>query len=697
MSVCALAGCESRDDPQDVPLAAAYVGSERCGDCHASEFKHWQDSHHAQAMVPVQDDPPSSGVFTHAGETTDFALGESSVVESVDIVYTFGTDPLKQYLVSMPDGRLQAHSVAWDSRPEAEGGQRYFHLVPDIAGTDDVLHWTGPAATWNFMCADCHSTAVEKNYDADSGRYETAYAEVSVGCEACHGAGSIHVEEAEAGKPAPLFRMETQDDQLNGCAQCHSRRSQLAEVFTPDRNYLDFYLPTLIEANLYHPDGQILDEVYVWGSFLQSPMSRAGVTCSDCHDPHAGEVRIEGNGLCTQCHNPGGRADFPTLNAGNYDTPDHHRHVAGTPAAQCVSCHMRSETYMVIDDRRDHSFRVPRPDVSAALGTPDPCNDCHQDETAEWAAQAVERWYPETREPHYGHLFAAAWRGDRSDEAELANLASDETTPRMTRTTAMALLGGYSQHQSSRVVMSGLRDSDPLIRLAAARASTRWPAADRWNRVRHLLTDPVLAVRTEATMALMDTIDSLDSGARQTMNDALRDHLEVLSFNSDRAEGLTNIAGVHRALGEFGPAELALDKALEKNPKWIPAYLNKADILSASGRDPEAGPLIDAALEIVPEASNVLLAKALWMVRQGEREAALPLLEKAWQASPAVDQYLYVYAVGLHSANRSADALEILEANFAEGRRSEQLVNLARNIARDSGNMAAMSRLLDID
>src|SRR5439155_24628916 len=111
-----------------------------------------------------------------------------------EVKYTFGIDPLQQYLIEFLDGRLQALSIGWDSRPKEQGGQRWFHLYPnEEIRHGDVLHWTKLNQNSNFMSAECHSTGVRKNYDAANDRFATTWAEISVGCEACHGQGSRHV------------------------------------------------------------------------------------------------------------------------------------------------------------------------------------------------------------------------------------------------------------------------------------------------------------------------------------------------------------------------------------------------------------------------------------------------------------------------------------------------------------------------
>ena len=198
---------------------ATYMGAAACVSCHASESAAWHGSQHAMAM---QEANPQSVLgnfndaeFTHAGVTNRFYRRDDEFYVRTDgpdgkltdyrIAYTFGVNPLQQYLIEFPDGRLQALPIAWDTRPAAEGGQHWFHLHPDEAIThDDELHWTRPAQNWNFMCADCHSTGLRKNYDPETNRFHTQWAEIDVACEACHGPGSRHLAWAQAkqeGKP----------------------------------------------------------------------------------------------------------------------------------------------------------------------------------------------------------------------------------------------------------------------------------------------------------------------------------------------------------------------------------------------------------------------------------------------------------------------------------------------------------------
>ena len=86
--------------------------------------------------------------------------------------------------------------------------------------------------------------------------------------------------------------------EVETCARCHARRGLLSESYLPGRPLAETHRPALLEAGLYYADGQMRDEVYNWGSFLQSRMYAQGVTCSDCHDPHDATLRAAPDAVC---------------------------------------------------------------------------------------------------------------------------------------------------------------------------------------------------------------------------------------------------------------------------------------------------------------------------------------------------------------------------------------------------------------
>jgi len=703
--------CEPGTDPKAISakpepsVASAYVGSAECAECHRDQFQQWQGSHHQRAMQVVAPQTVladfDASTFDYAGTTSRFTQSNGAYTVRTDggdgaltdfsVRYTFGVEPLQQYLLENADGRLQALAISWDSREQHLGGQRWFHLYPEEAvDHTDVLHWTRQGANWNFMCADCHSTALQKSYDAHAKTYDTQYAEISVGCEACHGRGSAHVQWAQSGTGGPaILPLTEQATQVNSCAPCHSRRSQLAEGFHPSSSLFDHYLPALLDQGLYHPDGQILDEVYVYGSFVQSKMHARGVMCSDCHEPHSARVRVDGNALCTQCHNPAGRADFPTLAKAEFDATSHHFHTPESAGARCVSCHMPDTTYMVVDDRRDHSFRIPRPDLSASLGVPNACNDCHEDRPAAWARDAMTAWYGAQSRADFATALAAGRTGEPEAESALVAIADDAAQPAIVRATALSLLVNYQLRISSAAIERGLGNADPLIRIGALRGAQRLPAEQRWRTTRRLLDDELLAVRVEAVRTLLNVGASLAPEEQQRFAAHIRRYIETLTLMADTAEGQSLQAAAFMALGDVPAAEGALKTSLEINPQWVPARVNLADLYRGTGRDVMAGPELQRALELVPDSPDVLLANALWHVRQGEPSTALPLLDKAWQLDTANAHYAYVYVVALNSSGQPEAALQVADTTLAQ-RSSEQLLQTAFSIARDAGLMARM-------
>ena len=450
LTALSLIGCDGKEPsqestsekkPSESPAPPAknptYVGSTVCVRCHIKQYEQWSASHHYRAMQIASTETVLGNfedeTFDYSGIRSTFFKkegnfwvrtdGPNGELADFEVTHTFGIDPIQQYLIPFPDGRIQALGIAWDTRSKEEGGQRWFHLYPNGPITHtDPLHWTGHNQTWNYMCADCHSTNLKKNYHLEKNRYETTWSDINVGCEACHGPGSNHVSwvnesrpEAEPSEATPynngITVLATEADEINTCSKCHARRSILAEEYIPGQSFLDFYMPALLDSNLYYSDGQILDEVYVYGSFLQSKMHHRGVRCSDCHNPHSGHLLKAGNATCTTCHQTEPPSRLPTLKSKLYDSPQHHFHQPDSPGSQCMACHMPSKHFMVIDERHDHSFRIPRPDLSVELGVPNACKACHAKQSAQWAADRVAGWYKHQPKDHFATALDAGRRG----------------------------------------------------------------------------------------------------------------------------------------------------------------------------------------------------------------------------------------------------------------------------------------------
>lgn len=486
------------------PGTTAYAGREACISCHEREYNLFTGSDHDMAMDTVSDKTVlgnfNNASFTHHGITSEFykkddryfvrTEGPGGIMGDFEIKYTFGVRPLQQYLVEFPGGRYQMLPFCWDTRPAGRGGQRWFHIYDqERIPPGDILFWTKITQNWNYMCSECHSTNTKKQYDQQTDSYHTTWNEADVSCEACHGPCSQHIEWAEyvesggqadaipdlglvvrlkdADQASWVFDMRTgtarrsvprrTNTLVDMCARCHSRRSILTKNYQHGKSLMETHCPSLLEENLYYPDGQILEEVYEYASFLESRMFTSGVVCTDCHEPHSGRIFATGNALCYRCHL-----------AEKYGSQSHHFHRLDSTGSLCYECHMPERTYMVIDPRRDHSIRVPRPDLSGKLGTPNACNRCHNDKDHQWATGYLQKWYGtvENGKIHYGEIFWAARKNYPEAYSKLTTLAADSLAAPMIRATALALLGSYSSPSSIEYLLKGLADPDPLLRYA---------------------------------------------------------------------------------------------------------------------------------------------------------------------------------------------------------------------------------------
>lgn len=668
-------------------VAQDFVGSRACAACHLEAYANWQQSDHRHAMAEATAATVlgafNDTTFDYFGKTSRFYTRDGAYfVETANsagqllefrISYTFGVYPLQQYLVEFPDGRLQALSISWDSRPAGAGGQRWYHLYPDAEITpDDPLHWTGAFQNWNSRCASCHTTDLAKNYAQATDTYDTQWAELGVGCEACHGAGAQHIawangDRAAADKgllaaigkvwepldgtlPIPADADFTLSKQLEVCAGCHARRGELQQRDIA-ADFADNYSLTPLLEGLYHADGQILDEVFEAGSFLQSKMHQNLVSCSNCHEPHGNRLRIEGNGLCLQCHA-----------AQTFQSEAHFFHEPASTGAQCVNCHMPERTYMGVDARRDHSFRIPDPLASVALGVPNACTQCHADKPAQWAADFISARSGRTA-PHYRHAtaLAAARKGTAAVAPDLVALAADASMPPMLRSIALLESARFPSLEHMRVVLDALASPDPLLRMNAVAAVSFPDPALRFQYLQPLMADPAKAVRSAVAQHLSGLPTAqVPPGARAQFARLLAEYEATLRFNADLPESMSDLGIFHVARGDMAAAEQALLQARKLAPAYLPAMLNLADVYRAQNRDDLGEALLDEALAEYPESGDANFAQGLLYVRTGRTPAAVELLLRASVLAPGNAQYVYVYGVALAEVNRMEEALSVL-------------------------------------
>jgi tetratricopeptide (TPR) repeat protein len=632
---------------------ATFVGRQTCAECHAGQMEKFQGSFHDKAMDLATDETVlgdfQNAELSHYGVTSRMfrrdkqfwihTEGPDGKLADFEIKYVFGVDPLQQYMVefdrtpNMPEhevGRLQVLRVSWDTQ-----AKKWFHLdPPDVKEKlepDDVLHWTGTAQCWNNMCADCHSTNLQKNFYPQQGRYHTTFSEIDVSCEACHGPGSLHVQLANTLSPfwdrkrgyaIESLQHSTNIVEVEACAPCHSRRRVLAKDFQPGKPFHDFFGNETLHRLAYHADGQNLDEVYEYGSFTQSKMFHKNIRCSDCHDPHSTKLKHTGNQLCTSCH---------THPAGKYDSVSHHHHAPNTPGASCVECHMPHGVFMEVDARRDHGLRVPRPDLSLKHNTPNACTQCHLQDVkdlppeqreklkhySDWllekangnepvsqaltkidayCAEAFARWYPDSK-PHKEDVIAPAFAAARNSDSQagvaLAKIVRQRELPDIVRATAVTELGAYVRPGAEvlNTMREALHDSSPQVRAAAIPNLETLPPDELRTAIVPLLTDKSRLVRMEAGRALTilfrrenpaderNSSSGLRAQEHEQFHAALQEYLKSLEQINDRAAGHLAKGAIHENMNEFEEAEQCYRTALRLEPNITGPRSNLAALL----------------------------------------------------------------------------------------------------------------------
>ncbi|MBW1852062.1 MAG: tetratricopeptide repeat protein, partial [Deltaproteobacteria bacterium] len=675
---------------------ADFVGSRKCMDCHKSEYDKWQNSHHDHAMDVAGDKTVlgdfNNTVFEIHGVTSRFyrndgkffvhTRGPDGQMGEFEITHTFGWFPLQQYLVPFPGGRLQCLPIAWDVKEK-----RWYHLSPDEpVDPKDWLYWTNAGQNWNGMCAECHSTNLKKNYNIQKDTYETTWSEIDVGCEACHGPGSEHVKWSElpdmARPPVENYDLLVKTSGLGSrelvelCAPCHARRAILADYTHAEPDLLDSLLPSLLTPELYFPDGQILDEVYVYGSFTQSKMYHRDVRCSDCHEVHSTKLIKDGNDLCLQCH----RND-------EYNTKEHHFHknkgAQGEPirsanggilfdvgsGAECIQCHMPGRYYMGIDYRPDHGFRIPRPDLSIKLSTPNACNRCHFDKTNKWSDEHITKWYGPGRRRHYSTIIQAGRNGIPGARKDLIRLATDPLYPVIVRATALSLLTAYPGEETSGAYERALLDEEALIRRTAANSLNLSDISRQIKFISPLLYDPVKAVRIEAASKLAgEPSKHLDTARKKVFQMTLEEYVTSMQYSGDFAFGRYNLGNLYSELRRTEDAIRNYRAAIKIDDLFYPAKVNLAMHYNQLGEK-------DRAEQLLREVVTVL---GLLLSEKEQYGEAVIYLEKASKGMSKHARVHYNLGLLLQHLKRDAEAeMALLKALELEQENMDYMYALA--------------------
>ncbi|MDO8403464.1 MAG: tetratricopeptide repeat protein [Pseudomonas sp.] len=668
-----------------VVTPAKMVDEQQCRGCHSEQTKDWQGSHHQLAMQEANAETMlgdfNNVTFKTQNETTRFSRKDDGFwvnTPGIDgknadfkVAYTFGIAPLQQYLIEVGEGRLQALGVAWDTERN-----RWFHLYPGQGvNFKNPLHWSKPSQNANFMCVECHTTGYKRNFDAAKNTFDSQWNSLGVGCQACHGPASNHLEwTAKKGDLIHAgFAVDLKDKdatvEIETCARCHSRRAPLGDGYTVGKRLMDDYLPSPLTRELYALDGKIKDEVFEHGSFAQSKMFDKGVRCSNCHNPHSTELKAPGNGVCLQCHNTAGKTsvtgvDGKGLQAKNYDSIEHTRHTPGQPGSQCVDCHMPGKFYMGNDFRHDHSFSIPNPERAKKLGTPDACLTCHQGKAGDKVTEQFKLWNTATtaQAPRYDESLWLIRNGQPGAAQALYEQLQRSNLPAIQRATLLAELPLYPSEQALKLATKDLSNPAPQVRESAVRAISAFlPPPERAPLLTPLLGDPVKAVRIVAARDLLSVARNGLGSTQANWNAAIAEYEAVQKSLAERAESNLNLAMLYQASGRNDEVESLLRTALKRDPDFYPALVTLVQWLEANGRGQEAQTLLAQSLKEHPDNALLQHTQGLALVRAGQSAQAMPALRKAAQLEPQNAQYGYVLAVALHDSGKVDEACEELE------------------------------------
>jgi predicted CXXCH cytochrome family protein len=709
--------------------AAHYVGSASCDQCHQGYHRAWLPSDHSLAMQPateatvlgdfndasIEHDGMVSRMFRRDGRFYAHTEGPDGKLQDFEIKYTFGVRPLQQYMVEMSRagiaskdevGQVQVLRLSWDTEQK-----KWFYLSPpdvsDKLAPDDPLHWTSYGQNWNHMCAECHSTNLQKNFDLEKLAYHTTFSEISVGCESCHGPGSTHVQLASAtslfwdrhlGTGLPNLKGMDHSEQVKSCAPCHSRRQSVYPGFAAGDKYEDFFVNEVFQPETYYADGQVKDEVYVYGSFIQSKMYAKGIRCTDCHNPHTAKLKHEGNQVCTSCH---------THVAAKYDSPAHHQHQAGSTGALCVNCHMPDAPFMDVDFRRDHSLRVPRPDLSVSTQVPNACTGCHLDKEKlpessrggldhytdwlkardagdqavtdelqrldQWASDTMRRWYPNSKHfgtPHHATTLHAAWQGDADAIDDLLSLSSDRDASAMVRASALAAIGRFpdsAPHQVAPAIIKALQDRDPMVRLQAVRLLESKQPAVLSALIAPLLDDPARSVRQAASVvASMLSEQHFEPFERKKLDEALEEFRVGQLMHADQANAHMGLALLAERRGHFPAAREAYQDAIRVQPLVAGPRSNLAQLWERAGAADRAKALRQEELALMardarlaPEIPDTQYRYGLALYLAGQLEEATTYLQRAAELQPNSPEYRLAWALILQRRELIPDAIDV--------------------------------------
>lgn len=661
-SACTDNGHTSTFQNQKPPTISEYANEQTCTSCHKEEVQEWQKSHHAKAMQIASKQSVLANLNTSFSAdgmdykffTTDTSywvtISESGqATNTYEITHTFGYTPLQQYLLAFPNGKLQVLRASWDTEKNT-----WFHqYAGENIASSSAVHYSNQSQNWNSMCSSCHSTNVHKNYYPAVDSFNTTHDMLTVGCQSCHGGMNAHQlyhngQLSEKPQPSKVYQQSALA-QTNNCGTCHARRTMLSDNSLTDSNFINSYIPQTLNANFYQVDGQIMEEDFVYGSFISSKMHQNHVSCNNCHNVHSNALKMEGNQLCLQCHES------------SFNTKAHTHHAMESAGGQCINCHMDGKTYMGNDYRRDHSFRVPRPHQSVEYGTSNSCISCHKNESNTWAAKNVEQWFGKPDTSHYSyHLIKTSLLSQQSlTYATL--LLSDTATPSIIQATAVDYAGNLNSRESMQFLEKATRHTEPMVRLQAYSELINYPENIRIAYAPSALKSEHKAIRLMGFRLANGLQNQMSLKAKQYYTKVDSEYKAYLTGIADFANGQILWGEYYAANNDYELAKKHYALALKIDSLQPTAYTNLIIINSTQQRTKEVKKWIDLGLRKMPNYGEFYYFEGLYYSEIGNTTQQLQSLRKAYELVPENTKYIYNYLISEYQHGDKLKAQKIIK------------------------------------
>jgi tetratricopeptide (TPR) repeat protein len=351
---------------------------------------------------------------------------------------------------------------------------------------------------------------------------------------------------------------------------------------------------------------------------------------------------------------------------------------------------MHERTYMVVDSRRDHSIRIPRPDLSKRIKSPNACNQCHKDKTIDWALSYVKKWYGPsfTEKPHYGTVLFDGRAGKPGVAGALYGLILNQDFPNIVRATAIDLLRSYPGREALQIIELSLTEKDPLIRLAAVNVARSLDRDNQARLLKPMLSDAIKVVRAEAARVLAALPDYMFSyNERAELERVIDDYIEIQMAIADNPTAHLNLGVLYMYRGGYDKAEACYKQAIQLEPDFSLAYINLADLYRQKHQEDIAEKIMRDVIQRFPEVPELYYTLGLSLVRQQRNEEALALIEKAVSLRPSDADLNYVYGVALNSDGKSDQAISVLEEAVKQNPYHRDLLYALVTIHRDRGEI----------